>query len=94
MILSNETIEKPVCKNQFLDPESTIEYFKYHFIDYDKIVDNELAYLNVTKLTGYSIESFDKYDNMELGFPFFRVVEVGTRYDMKTIVIGAPLFND
>ena len=44
-------------------------------------------------LEGYDVELFSKLGDMEIGHPFFRLVEINSRRDMKIVMIGCPMFD-
>ena len=70
-----------------------INYFLYHNVDYDHIVDLELQKPYAEKLNGYNIYSMDSFEDIELKYPFFKVVDKVSGADMKCVLIGASLYE-
>lgn len=49
------------------------EHFLYKVVDYDEIVDREVARLNDT-IEGYTLYDLRELDDRKFKYPFFRVV--------------------
>ena len=45
-------------------------------------------------LEGYDVTNFDNYNGMEIGQPFYKVLKINARTDMKVVLVGAPLYKD
>lgn len=81
------------CYNKWADTKGVANYLRFHFVDYDKIVELELQKPYASKLDGYNIYSFDSFNDIELKYPFFKLVQKTSGADVKVVLVGASLYE-
>lgn len=81
------------CYNKWGDAQQIKNYLRFHNVDYDKIVDLELQKPYAEKLDGYNIYSFDSFNDIELKYPFFKLVQKTSGADVKVALVGASLYE-
>lgn len=69
------------------------ESLKYKLLDYDDIA-MDIARKHKDGMGGYDIRLFETYKDKAVGYPFFRIVDLGSGAELKILLVGGPLYND